>query len=98
MLDRSGQIAEHKKAEVFGLPTEYMMKRPDQIVFIDEVGSSTSTTRGGNVSGQPQTKAATKDSHFTLMEFTAATPDEEPNLLCAIIFEAMNVSELGAQI
>jgi hypothetical protein len=96
MLDKSGEIVEHK-SEAFGLPTEYMMQRPDKLVFVDEVGSNNSTTKDGNVggekflceaSGRPKIKAATKDSHFTVMGFTAATG--EP-VMCAIIFEAMKM-------
>jgi hypothetical protein len=74
-----------------------MMQRPDKLVFVDEVGSNTSTTKDGNVggekflceaSGRPQIKAATKDSHFTVMGFTAATGE---SVMCAIIFEAMKM-------
>ncbi|KAI2492615.1 hypothetical protein MHU86_21929 [Fragilaria crotonensis] len=96
LLDKSGEIVEHK-AEAYGLPTEYMMQCPHKLVFVDEVGSNTSTTKDGNVGGEkflceaagrPQIKAATKDSHFTVMGFTAATG--EP-VMCAIIFEAMKM-------
>ncbi|KAI2505381.1 hypothetical protein MHU86_9087 [Fragilaria crotonensis] len=96
MLDKSGETVEHK-TEAFGLPTDYMMRRPDKLVFVDEVGSNTSTTKDGNVGGEkflcgaagrPQIKAATKDSHFTVMGFTAATGKP---VLCAIIFKAMKM-------
>ena len=40
--------------------------------------------------GRPQVKAATKDSHFTVLGFTAATG--EP-VMCAIIFAAQTLCE-----
>ena len=71
-----------------------MMSRPDKLVFVDEVGSNTSTTKDGNVDvekflckkmARPQIRAATKDSHYTVLRFAAATG--EP-VMCAIIFAA----------
>ncbi len=96
-LDKQGKIVETKE-EAFGLPTRYMMSRPDELVFVDKVGSNMSTTKDGNVGGEkflcekmarPQIRAATKDSHFTVLGFTAATG--EP-VMCATIFAA---KELG---
>ena len=92
-LDRQGEIVEHAE-EAFGLPTQYLIQRPDKLLFVDEVGSNTCTTKDGHVGGEkflcpadsrPQIKAATKDSHFTVLGFTAATG--EP-VMCAIIFSA----------
>jgi hypothetical protein len=92
-LDRQGEIVEHVE-EAFGLPTQYLIQRPDKLLFVDEVGSNTCTTKDGHVGGEkflcqadsrPQIKAATKDSHFTVLGFTAATG--EP-VMCAIIFSA----------
>jgi hypothetical protein len=92
-LNKQGKIVETKE-ESFGLPTKYIIHRPDKLVFVDEVGSNTSTTKDGNVGGEkflcertarPQIRAATKDSHFTVLGFTAATG--EP-VMCAIIFAA----------
>jgi hypothetical protein len=96
-LDKQGEIVETKE-EAFGLPTKYMISRPDKLVFVDEVGSNTSTTKDGNVGGEkflcekmarPQIRAATKDSHFTVLGFTAATG--EP-VMCAIIFGAKELA------
>ena len=96
-LDKQGEIVETKE-EAFGLPTKYMMSRPDKLIFVDEVGSNTSTTKDGNVGGEkflcekmarPQIRAATKDSHFTVLGFTAATG--EP-VMCAIIFAAKELA------
>ncbi len=98
MLDKSGEIVEHAE-EAFGLPTQYIIQRPDKLVFVDKVGSNTSTTKDGNVGGEkflcqanarPQVKAATADSHFTVLGFTAATG--EP-VMCAIIFSAKEMCE-----
>ena len=98
LLSKDGEIVEHRH-EAFGLPTEYMMQRPDKLLFVDEVGSNTSTTKDGNVGGEkflcgaagrPQVKAGTKDSHFTVLGFTAATG--EP-VMCAIIFAAKHLCE-----
>ena len=92
-LDKRGEIVEHPE-EAFGLPTQYLIQRPDKLLFVDEVGSNTCTTKDGHVGGEkflcqadarPQIKAATKDSHFTVLGFTAATG--EP-VMCAIIFSA----------
>jgi hypothetical protein len=92
-LDKAGEIMEFPD-DAFGLPTQYLMQRPDKLIFVDEVGSNTCTTKDGHVGGEkflceaearPQIKAATKDSHFTVLGFTAATG--EP-VMCAIIFSA----------
>ena len=96
-LNKEGEIVETKE-ESFGLPTKYIISRPDKLLFVDEVGSNTSTTKDGNVGGEkflceasarPQIKAATKDAHFTVLGFTAATG--EP-VMCAIIFAAKVLS------
>jgi hypothetical protein len=90
-LDKAGEIMEFPD-DAFGLPTQYLMQRPDKLIFVDEVDSNTCTTKDGHVGGEkflceaearPQIKAATKDSHFTVLGFTAATG--EP-VMCAIIF------------
>ena len=75
------------------------MQRPDKLLFVDEVGSNTSTTKDRNVGGEkfccdaagcPQIKAATKDSHFNVMGFTAATGKP---VMCAVIFAAKQLCE-----
>jgi hypothetical protein len=43
-LDKQGKIVKTKE-EAFGLPTKYLMSRPDKLVFVDKVGSNTSTTK-----------------------------------------------------
>lgn len=63
------------------------------------MGSNTSQVKDGNVGGEkylcgkqsrPQQRAATKDTHFTVLGFTAATG--EP-VMCAIIFAAKALQE-----
>jgi hypothetical protein len=49
LLSKDGEIVEHQH-KAFGLPTEYMMQCPDKLLFVDEVGSNTST-KDGNVGG-----------------------------------------------
>ena len=97
-VDKSGNIVEFE-ADGYGLPTQYLMQRPDKMLFVDEVGSNTSTTKDGNVGGEkflchisarPQIRAATKDSHFTVLGFTAA--NGEP-VMCAVIFSAKSLCE-----
>jgi hypothetical protein len=97
-LDKGGEIVEHSD-EAFGLPTQYIIQRPDKLLFVDEVGSNTCTTKDGHVGGEkflcqanarPQVKVSTKDSHFTVLGFTAASG--EP-VMCAIIFSAKEMCE-----
>ena len=99
-LDKGGEIVEDPTKDAFGLRTQYLLTHPEKLLFVDEeVGSNTSTTKDGNVGGEkflcgvmsrPQVKAATKDSHFTVLGFTAATG--EP-VMCAIIFTAKQLCE-----
>jgi hypothetical protein len=97
-VDKSGNIVEFE-ADSYGLPTQYLMQRPDKVLFVDEVGSNTSTTKDGNIGGEkflchisarPQIRAATRDSHFTVLGFTAA--NGEP-VMCAVIFSAKSLCE-----
>ena len=92
-LNKNSKIVELEE-EAFGLKTEYLLHHPSKLIFIDEVGSNTSQTKDGNYRGKKfivpndiwlQIKAATKDSHLTVLGFTAATG--EP-IMCAFIFAA----------
>ena len=98
LWNKAGKIVEHSE-DAFGLPSEYALQHPAKLLFVDEVGSNTSTTKDGNISGEkyiceamarPQVKAATKDSHFTVLGFTAAIG--EP-VMCAITFAAKQMCE-----
>ncbi len=92
-LNTDGEMNTNKNTAT-GLPTRYIMCKPDKLIFVDVVGSNTSRTKDGNVGGEkflckanqrPQVRAATKDSHFTVLGFTTATGIP---LMCAIIFAA----------
>ncbi len=96
-LNSDGDPTDEKSAR--GLPTKYTMQHPEKLIFVDEVGSNASTTKDGNVGGekflcetdaQPQMKAVTKDSHFTVLGFTTATGVP---LLCSIIFSEKELDE-----
>lgn len=98
-LSMNGETVDKDDTSAFGLPTSYKIIRPDKMLFVDEVGSNTSQTKDGNVGGEkflceamqrPQMRAATKDSHFTVLGFTAATGVP---LMCAIIFAAKEMEE-----
>lgn len=93
-MTKEGETVEENDVNRLGLATRYKVVRPDRLLFVDEVGSNTSQTKDGNVGGErflcealqrPHTRAATKDSHFTVLGFTAATGIP---LMCAIIFAA----------
>ena len=50
-LSIDGEITANASSAT-GLPTRYMISRPDKLIFVDEVGSNTSTTKDGNVGGE----------------------------------------------
>ena len=90
--DENGEVVEEHKA--YGLASHYELIHPDWLLFVDECGSNTSQTKDGQVSGQrflcsvdrrPQQHAATKDAHFTVLGFTAASGEA---VMCAVIFAA----------
>jgi hypothetical protein len=102
-LDKQGEIVEHSK-EAFGLKAQYLIQRPNKLVFVDEVGSNTCTTKDGYAGGEkflfqadarPQIKAATKDSLFTVLGFTAVTGKP---VMCNYILCQGNVHELCLRI
>jgi hypothetical protein len=90
--DENGEVVEEHKA--YGLASHYELIHPDWLLFVDECGSNTSQTKDGQVGGQrflcsddrrPQQHAATKDAHFTVLGFTAASGEA---VMCAVIFAA----------
>ena len=92
-FDKQGNIVESEE-EAFGRKSQYFLLHPEKMIFVDEVGSNTSQKNDGHcgsekflvpVNIRPQIHAASKDSHFTVLGFTAATG--EP-ICCAIIFAA----------
>jgi hypothetical protein len=83
-----------KEEEAFGCKSQYELIHPEWVLFVDECGSNTSQSKDGQVGGQTylcsrtgwrQQMAATKDAHFTVMGFTAASGDP---VMCMIIFAA----------
>jgi hypothetical protein len=100
-LNKNGDQVQEVK-DSFGLPTRCILQYPDNLLFVDEVGSNTSTSKDGNVGGEkflceamsrPQVRAATKDSHFTVLGFT--TVSGLP-VMCGIIFAAKEMDESWA--
>jgi hypothetical protein len=97
-FNKKGEIV-HETNDAFGLPTRYIMKRPDKLIFVDEVGSNTNTSKDGNIGGEkflckvnsrPQIRVATKDSHFTVLGFTTVLGVP---VMCSIIFAAKELDE-----
>jgi hypothetical protein len=70
------------------------------VLLVDEVGFNKLTTKDGNfgggekflyqISARPQIRAATNDSHFTFLSFTAANKER---VMCAAIFSAKLLCE-----
>jgi len=91
-----GEVVDSEE-KAFGLKSKYELIHPDMLIFVDELGCNTNQKQDGDnekylcpKSGRPQQRAATKDSHFTVLGFTAA--DGNP-LMCAIIFAAKSLRE-----
>jgi hypothetical protein len=90
--DENGKVITEEKA--YELASQYELIYPDWLLFVDECGSNTSQSKDGQVGrqvflcskdGQPQQQAATKDAHFTVLGFTAASGEA---VMCAVIFVA----------
>jgi hypothetical protein len=100
LVNIKGEIV-HDKNESDGLPTRYIMERPELVLFVDETGSNTNQKSdplrgnekrivgcngdGFGVSG------SISDNHFTVMCFQSGTG--EP-VLCAIIFKSEKVRDI----
>ena len=76
------------------MKTKFILNHPHKLLFIDEVESNTSQAKDGNCGGvkflepnelRPQIKSVCKDTHFTILGFTATSG--EP-VMCTIIFAA----------
>ena len=87
------------KEDACGMKSCFELIHPEWLVFVDEVGSNTSQAKDGAVGGQtylctkdgrPQQRAATKDCHFTVLGFTAASGDP---IMCAIIFASKTMKQ-----
>ncbi len=88
-----------RSENAFGCESEFELIHPDWLVFVDEVGSNNLQTKDSNVGGEtylclkegiPQSYAETKDAHFTMLGFTAASG--EP-IMCALVFAAKAMKE-----
>jgi hypothetical protein len=89
-VEKSRSEIVESEADAFRLKSKYELIHPDLLIFVDELGCITNQKQDGDnekylcpKSGRPQQRAATKDSHFTVLGFTAA--DGNP-LMCAIFF------------
>ena len=78
------------------LATEYILKRPEMCLVVDEVGSNISQRGDGHVRGKkyccefgsiPQNKASHNDRHFTCLGFTALSGEA---VLCVVIIAGIN--------
>ena len=90
-FNNSGNIVEYEE-EAVGCKTQYTLIHPEKFLFVDEVGSNTSQKSDGHCGGEKflvpkniwlQIRAAVKDSHFTVLSFTAVTGAP---VCCAIVF------------
>jgi hypothetical protein len=93
---KDGNVVDEEHLAV-GLKYAFELIHPDWLIFVDEVGCNTSQTKDGQVGGEKflcaadgrlQMRSATKDAHFTVLSFTAASGAP---LMCAIIFAAKEV-------
>jgi hypothetical protein len=90
--DENGEVVEEHKAH--GLASHCELIHLDWLLFIDECGSNTLQTKDGQVGGQrflcsidgrPQQCATTKDAHFMVLGFMAASGEA---VMCGVIFAA----------
>jgi hypothetical protein len=92
MLDKESNITENEE-EQFGRTMKLLLTRPHMLMYVDEVGYSTSQSNDGNCSGtkyvtrkgvRPQQQNIFTDSHFTTLGRTTATG--EP-IMCMVIMK-----------
>jgi hypothetical protein len=97
-MNLAGEIVS-SEAESFGEKVSKILKHPQYVLFVDEVGNNTNMKDDGRVGGERLLKArgqtaevtaATSEAHFTVLGFTAATG--EP-VMCAIIFAAAEMTQ-----
>ena len=84
--------------EVVGQKVTHIVKHPQYMMFVDEVGNNTNMKYDGNIGGDKLLKGkgnkariltATYDQNFTVLEFTAGTCEA---FLCCIIFSRNELS------
>jgi hypothetical protein len=97
MVQLDERITDNKEEGV-GRETEFILTRPEYVLFVDEVGCNTSQKSDGNVGGQKFVveknkraliRASHQDCHFTVLGFTNALG--EP-VCCVIIIAAATVT------
>jgi hypothetical protein len=88
---------ETSEADAFGRMATHTLCRPDNVIFVDEVGCNTSQEGDGAHGGErkivgkdtvPQESVTTNDNHFTVLGFTSASG--EP-IMCGIIIEGSKI-------
>jgi hypothetical protein len=97
-MNLAGEVVS-SEAESFGEKVTKIMKHPEYVLFVDEVGNNTNMKDDGRVGGERLLKAkgrkaevtaATSEAHFTVLGFTAA--NGEP-VMFAIIFAASEMTQ-----
>jgi hypothetical protein len=95
-MDAEGNIVDSED-EAFGLQVDTVLKHPDHVFTVDEVGNNTNQKNDGHIGGgrflcergtTPKQICSTKDAHFTVLGFTSA--NGQP-VMCVIIFEGEQV-------
>ena len=95
-MDGNGNIVGENDA--LGKMVDYLLKHPEYLVFVDEVGNNANMKEDGRVGGEKkigakgeraQQTVASNDAHFTVLGFTAGTG--EPTM-CAVTFKAAEVT------
>jgi hypothetical protein len=101
MYDKDGKITEDE-SKMVGRPTNFIMKHPEYLLFVDETGCNTNQKEDKYVGGEqfilPKLESAggvigaATDIHFTVLCFTSATGDP---VMCAVILKSdKNVADL----
>jgi hypothetical protein len=100
LVNIKGEIVD-EKSKSDGLPTKYLLQRPELVLFVDETGSNTNQ-KSDPLSGNEKRivgsngdgfglAGSISDNHFTVMCFQSGTG--EP-VMCAIIFKSDKVREI----
>jgi hypothetical protein len=94
MYDDQGNITDNV-TKMYGRPTKYRMKHPENVVFVDETGCNTNQKDDGHIGGEQFVLSrkgddlgvvgATTDMHFTVLCFTSGIGDP---ILCAVILKS----------
>jgi hypothetical protein len=100
-FDKNGNRVETEE-EAFGLPTQYVLIRPENVFHMDECGNNTNQKKDGPKGGSkmvckkgttPKIICATTDTHFTVLGVTASS--NHP-VMCVVIFAGEKMDPLWA--